>query len=171
MSLTSQILLVTSLVGLGSWMSCLPSVADQTVTATVLTIRDGDTITVQDPAQQTRTIRLVCIDAPEFTQEPWGLAATKQLERILSVGDTIQLRVVEEDDYERWIAEVYVGETSVNLQMVATGHAVVYRRFLDNCAASQDQFLATEAAARSDRLGFWNQANPEMPWDYRRRQP
>jgi micrococcal nuclease len=52
--------------------------------------------------------------------------------------------------------------------MVKDGQAVVYRQYLDGCAATQDQYLQAETQARQKKLGFWNQQSPTMPWDYRR---
>lgn len=52
--------------------------------------------------------------------------------------------------------------------MVKDGQAVVYRQFLSGCAATKDQFLQAEVQAKKQRLGFWNQKLPVMPWDYRR---
>lgn len=52
--------------------------------------------------------------------------------------------------------------------MVREGQAVVYRQYLEGCAATKDQYLQAEAQARQKRLGFWNQQSPVMPWDYRR---
>jgi micrococcal nuclease len=52
--------------------------------------------------------------------------------------------------------------------MVKDGQAVVYRQYLEGCAATKDQYLQAEAQARTGRLGFWNQPMPTMPWDYRR---
>jgi micrococcal nuclease len=52
--------------------------------------------------------------------------------------------------------------------MVKDGQAVVYRQYLSGCADTQDQYLFSEAQAKAQKLGFWNQENPTMPWDYRR---
>jgi len=60
-----------------------------------------------------------------------------------------------------------VGNTSINLQLVREGRAVVYRDYLSGCPNTQD-FLSAEAQARDARLAFWSQDNPVMPWDWRR---
>jgi micrococcal nuclease len=52
--------------------------------------------------------------------------------------------------------------------MVQEGQAVVYREYLQACADTKDQFLQSEAVAKSKKLGFWNQAKPMMPWEFRR---
>jgi len=66
------------------------------------------------------------------------------------------------------VAEVYAGGQNINLQMVREGHAVVYTQFLSSCPDTRDALLAAEQRARQQRLNFWSQDNPVMPWDYRR---
>ncbi|UKP01132.1 thermonuclease family protein (plasmid) [Nostoc sp. UHCC 0870] len=63
---------------------------------------------------------------------------------------------------------MFVNNRSVNLTMVQEGQAVVYRQYLKGCANTKDQFLQAEANAKSQKLGFWNQSQPVMPWDFRR---
>ncbi|RUS93133.1 hypothetical protein DSM106972_097270 [Dulcicalothrix desertica PCC 7102] len=52
--------------------------------------------------------------------------------------------------------------------MVKEGQAVVYTQYLSACGATQEQYIKAEALAKRKRLGFWNQDNPVMPWDFRR---
>ncbi|WP_219884641.1 excalibur calcium-binding domain-containing protein [Merismopedia glauca] len=40
--------------------------------------------------------------------------------------------------------------------------------YLKNCASNRQQYLAAEANAKRRKLGFWDQPNPLMPWDFRR---
>lgn len=135
--------------------------------ATVVSVGDGDTLRMDYQGQDV-TVRLACIDAPETAQPPWGPAATDRLRQLTPRGSTIQFREADTDQYGRMVAEVYAGGQKINLQMVREGHAVVYTQFLRSCPQTQDQLLAAEAQARQQRLNFWNQPNPVMPWDYRR---
>ncbi|WP_199324760.1 thermonuclease family protein [Phormidium sp. FACHB-1136] len=135
--------------------------------ATVVSVGDGDTLRM-DYQGQTVTVRFACIDAPETSQTPWGPAATERLRQLTPRGSTIQFREADTDRYGRMVAEVYAGGQLVNLQMVQEGHAVVYTQFLSSCPDTRDALLAAEQQARQQRLNFWNQDNPVMPWDYRR---
>ena len=77
------------------------------LTATVLSVGDGDTIRVRT-GNKTVTVRLACIDAPEIKQSPWGQQSSARLKQLLPVGQTITLRPVETDKYNRLVAEIYV---------------------------------------------------------------
>jgi micrococcal nuclease len=114
------------------------------------------------------TVRLACIDTPETSQTPWGPAATERLRQLTPRGSTIQFREADTDRYGRLVAEIYASGQNINLQMVAEGYAPVYTRFLSSCPDTQAQLLQAEAQAQQQRLNFWSQEDPIMPWDYRR---
>ena len=133
----------------------------------VVSVGDGDTLRIRHSGK-TITVRLGCLDAPESTQAPWGQQSANRLKQLLPTGQAVQMREIERDRYGRTVAELFLGNQSVNLMMVKEGQAVVYTQYIENCAATKDQYLAAEAQAKAQRLGFWNQDNPVMPWDYRR---
>jgi len=129
-------------------------------------VGDGDTLRVNQGGE-TLTVRLACTDAPETAQVPWGKLSAAKLKGLLPVGQVVTLRVVDRDRYGRTVAEVLNDGSSVNLQMVQAGHAVVYRQYLDGCSATKEQYLQAEAEAKAQRLGYWNQSNPVISWDFR----
>lgn len=135
--------------------------------AQVISVGDGDTLRVRIQGK-TATIRLGCIDAPEMAQSPFGVQARNRLQQILPAGQTVQVRSIERDRYDRTVAELFLGNQSVNLQMVAQGQAAVYTQYLSGCASTQSQYLQAENQAKQQRLGFWSQPNPVMPWNFRR---
>ncbi len=139
----------------------------QNTPTTVVSIGDGDTLRVRQSGQVT-TIRLACVDAPERAQSPWGQQSTSRLKQLLPPGTPVQVRTITRDRYGRTVAELYVGKQSINLQMVKDGQAVVYHQYLQGCAATKDQYLQAQVQAKKQRIGFWNQKSPVMPWDYRR---
>ena len=53
--------------------------------------------------------------------------------RDLVVGKKIGIRRITEDRYERTVAELFVRETNVQREMVATGHAEVYQWQAHQC--------------------------------------
>jgi micrococcal nuclease len=164
-------------------LSSIP-VHAQNTTAKVISVGDGDTIRVEfaatKPASNTNntdileisyapiTVRLGCIDAAELKQQPWGTKARDRLKQLLPPGKSVQIREITKDRYGRMVAEVYQGKQSVNLQLVKEGAAVIYRQYFDGCTATAKQFEQAEGQAKRKKLGFWNQAKPVMPWDFRK---
>ena len=132
--------------------------------ATVLSIGDGDTISVLERGQ-TLKVRLACIDAPETAQSPYGLASRNQLKALLPIGSTVSLRVQAVDRYGRTVAEV-MGRGPINLSMVLSGQAFVYRQYLGRC--DRQAYLAAERQAQARRLGVWAvPGGMTRPWDFR----
>ncbi|MGM3308897.1 thermonuclease family protein [Anabaena sp. WFMT] len=136
-------------------------------TGTVISVGDGDTIKANFGSNKI-TIRLACIDAPEMKQTPWGKQSADRLKQLLPVGQSIKLRTVAIDRYKRTVGEIYVNNQSINLTMIQEGQAVVYKQYLSGCIDTKDKFLKSELNAKNKKLGFWNQAKPVMPWDFRR---
>ncbi len=135
-------------------------------TATVVSVGDGDTLRIQGQSGPV-TIRVACIDAPE-TSQAFGPEASLRLRQLLSTGQRVEVRAIERDRYDRTVAEIYSGGQSVGLQLVREGYAVVYTQYLSGCAATASDYRQAEAEARAARRNFWSQANPTMPWDFRR---
>lgn len=134
---------------------------------TVVSVGDGDTLRVRNQ-EKTITVRLGCIDAPETKQQPWGEQSAARLKQILPPGTAVWIREIDRDRYGRTVAELYKDNSSVNLQLVKEGKAVVYRQYLSGCADTKSQYQKAEAEAKQKRLGYWNQPSPVMPWDFRR---
>ena len=154
----------TLLVLAGLSLAALGPLGQAATAATVLSIGDGDTISVLERGQ-TLKVRLACIDAPETAQSPYGLASRNQLKALLPLGSTVSVRVQAVDRYGRRVAEV-IGRGIVNLAMVQSGQAFVYRQYLGRC--DRGAYLAAERQAQAQRLGVW--AVPggiARPWDFR----
>ena len=148
----------------GLFLAVLGSLSQAATAATVLSIGDGDTISVLEGGLKLK-VRLACIDAPETAQSPYGMASRNQLKALLPLGSTVSLRVQAVDRYGRRVAEV-IGKGIVNLAMVQSGQAFVYRQYLGRC--DRGAYLAAERQAQAQRLGVW--AVPggiTRPWDFR----
>ena len=92
---------------------------------------DGDTIEVKKGAVKL-TVRLVGIDAPEVSHkkhEPgqaYSQQATKHLAKLV-LNRSADVKSFGADRYGRVLGEVFVDGKNVNLEMVKTGLAEVYR--------------------------------------------
>jgi len=156
----------TLLVLTGLSLAALAPFGQAATAATVLSIGDGDTISVLERGQKLK-VRLACIDAPETAQKPFGVASRNQLKALLPLGSTVSLRVQAVDRYGRSVAEV-IGKGTVNLAMVQSGQAFVYRQYLGQCNAKE--YLDAEYRASRHRFGVWQvPGGITRPWDFRRR--
>jgi endonuclease YncB( thermonuclease family) len=166
----ARLVLAFALLQLGT-----PARAASTISATVLSIGDGDTLRVRHGSQRL-TVRLACIDAPEMSQGQQGLLARQSLQQALPLGSSVLLKLQTTDRYGRAVAEVISERPSdhrpINLTLVAEGRAFTYRQYLRQCDAQA--YLAAEAEARRLQRGVWEvPGGMTRPWDYRaaRRQP
>jgi endonuclease YncB( thermonuclease family) len=133
---------------------------------TVLSVGDGDTLTVNVAGRRT-TIRLACIDAPESAQVPYGSQSRAALQALVPIGTTVTVQGNTRDRYGRTVAEILRGSTSVNLELVRRGDAFVYRQYLSGC--DRNAYLSTEREAESARRGVWSVSGGiDRPWDWRR---
>ena len=98
---------------------------------------DGDTCTTTSGER----VRLACINSPEprgKRAEPVPAKAARDHLRDLVVGKKVGIRRITEDRYERTVAELFVGETNVQREMVASCHAEVYQQYGHECPLTED---------------------------------
>lgn len=134
--------------------------------ASVLSIGDGDTITVTEGSQRIK-VRLACIDAPETSQSPYGMEARKALQVLLPIGSQVTLNSKATDRYGRTVAEVLKGSTNINQSLVGSGNAFVYWQYISGC--DRQTYARLENDARLKGVGVWSvPGGIQRPWDYRR---
>ena len=133
--------------------------------AEVLSIGDGDTLTVKE-GSQTIKVRLACIDAPETYQSPYGITARQALKSLLPVGSDVTLRSKATDRYGRSVEEVIRNSTNINQSLVESGNAFVYWQYIKGC--DRQTYSRLETDARLGGLGVWSvPGGIQRPWDYR----
>lgn len=131
------------------------------IRGTVVSVADGDTVTVLDGQQKQHRIRLAEIDAPEKGQ-PFGKQAKQVLSRWV-FGKEVVVRVEGRDRYGRTIGTIFAGGANVNEALLLAGVVWVYRRYSKTAA-----YLSIEDEARRRRIGLWSQSDPTPPWEFRR---
>lgn len=133
-------------------------------TCKVIRVHDGDTFRCLDGKRKEHKIRLINIDAPEKTQQ-YGEDATSYLKsRILKKDITVQ--VSSKDKYRRELALIFVNGTNINKEMVATGNAWAFRKYLPE--HDRKEYINLESGARSAKRGLWKYQNPVEPSEYRK---
>ena len=148
------------------FLAALIVVVNPAQASTVLSIGDGDTISVTEKNQRIK-VRLACIDAPETSQTPYGMEARKALQGLLPIGSEVTLKIKATDRYGRSVAEVLKGRTNINQSLVGSGNAFVYWQYISGC--DRQTYSRLENNARLRKFGVW--AVPDgiqRPWDYRR---
>lgn len=131
--------------------------------AKVVGVTDGDTVKVLTSDRKQLKVRLAEIDTPERKQ-PWGTRAKQALSDLV-FGKYVDVRPVTVDRYGRTVAHLYLGSLNVNKEMVRTGNAWAYRKYI-----ADRTLLDIEAAAKSQKKGLWGlpEAQQVPPWDWRR---
>lgn len=142
--------------------AALPAYAEISGRAFVI---DGDSLRINH-----QMIRLHGIDAPEGRQScvldtlpyPCGEKAAALL-RQLTFRKSVRCMEKDRDSYGRSVAECFVGQRSLNAEMVKQGWALAYRRY-------GRAYVPLEDAARRQKRGLWA-GEFQKPWDYRRDHP
>lgn len=133
--------------------------ADQ-LSGRVISIADGDTLTILTENKQRVIVRLNAIDAPEKNQA-FSNASKKSLSSIC-FKKTASIQTFGLDKYGRTIGDVTCDEVNANKYQVDNGVAWVYRKY-----SNDSELIAMEDKAKSMRLGLWDDPNPVPPWDFR----
>ena len=81
-------------------------------------------------------IRLACIDTPELkgknARPAPAMAATYHLNGML-MGQTVGIRRITTDRYDRTVAELFIDGANVQQAMVASGHAAIFWKYASQC--------------------------------------
>ena len=129
--------------------------------ATVTKVNDGDSIEVNLDSGPAR-VRMSAIDTPEHDQ-PYGARSSAALKAMLPVGAAVELEVVTQDQFKRFVATVWLvadgKRTNINETMLREGHAWAYRRYM-----REARYCDIEAEARDKKVGLW--AQPVSDWVY-----
>ena len=132
------------------------------VFASVISVHDGDTLTVLIDHHPVR-VRLTDIDAPELRQ-PFGTRSRLSLSD-LCFGKSAALDIRSRDRYGRTLAQVSCAGTDANAEQVRRGYAWIFTRY----ARADSPLYALQSEARAARRGLWIDASPIPPWDWRRK--
>ena len=123
-------------------------------TATVDSVRDGDTILLEDGQR----VRLVQVDAPELGVECWGDEAAAALERLAPAGTELRLErdpgLDDRDRHQRLLRYAHAGTTNLNVEAVRIGAAAPYF-YRGERGLYARRLVAAAREARAARRGLW----------------
>ena len=136
--------------------------AHPTFTSTVLSVTDGDTLTVTLNGTREK-VRLTAIDCPESDQ-PFGNQAT-QLTKQLVLEKAVTVTDFGLDKYHRLLGEVRLPDGRIlNRELVREGFCWWYRKY----APGNVELEKLESEAREAQLGLWADPQPVPPWEWRK---
>ncbi len=145
------------------FLAALPLSVLAALNGKVVSIHDGDTLTLLTEQNKQVKVRLAEIDTPEFAQ-PFGTKSRQMLADMV-FSKQISVDVTDTDRYGRKVGKIYLGDTWVNREMVKQGGAWVYRQYNHS-----PELLADEANAKTNKLGLWSLPESERmpPWEWRK---
>jgi endonuclease YncB( thermonuclease family) len=156
-----------SLISVILFFALSSSLLAETLTGRVVSIADGDTLTLLDASNSQHRIRLSGIDAPEKNQD-FGKKSKTNLSA-LAFGQPAQADCRKEDRYQRRICVVFVDGKDIGLEQVRAGMAWWYEQYSkDQTSQERADYSQAEFMAKIHRDGLWNSKNPIPPWDWRR---
>jgi endonuclease YncB( thermonuclease family) len=138
----------------------------ETLSGRVISVADGDTITVLDASDEQHKIRLAGIDAPEKSQ-PYGQVAKQSLSDLV-YGRQADIETNKRDRYGRKIGKVLVDGADANLEQIRRGLAWHYKAYeLEQPPLDRATYADAEIEARDASRGLWGDPTPVAPWEWR----
>ncbi len=147
---------------------CSVSVCAQIrISAVVVGVTDGDTVTAIDSNNRQIKVRLAGIDAPESRQD-FGTRSKQNLSDLV-YGKPVVLEGDKTDRNGRLVAKILLNGVDVNLEQIKAGLAWHFKRYeLEQSHADRKIYAAAERDARNNKLSIWSEPEPVAPWDFRR---
>lgn len=144
---------------LASILVCAPAFAE-TISGTVVTVIDGDTLVVQDMGKKHHVVRLAEIDAPE-PKQPFYVQASRSLAR-LCLHKSAEVEWSQRDERRRYLGYVKCDGKDANAEQLKRGMAWGSPKARQPTSALYE----LEAYARLRRIGLWRDENPIAPWEF-----
>ena len=133
----------------------------------VVSVHDGDTITLLDAGLRQHKIRLAGIDAPELRQA-FGRVSKQHLADQVA-GQTVTIEWHKRDKYQRLVGKVLLNGRDINITQIETGLAWHYKKYAgEQNPEDQQRYARAEERARTNRIGLWQDSRAMPPWDYRK---
>ena len=137
---------------------------DSKLKGRVISVFDGDTITVITENKQIMHINLLGIDAPEIKQA-YGFLSKQFLINLIA-GRQIEIQSVGTDAHGINLATIYFHHKNINIKMIEHGYAWVYR--IDG-KPTDPNMCKYEQKAKNQSIGLWTQEKPIPPWIFRQK--
>ena len=133
----------------------------------VVSIANGDTITLRDGNRQQHKIHLAGIAAPDVLQS-FGQKSKAHLAALVFNREAVA-ECGKFDQYRRLICKVRINGVDVNLEQVKAGMAWHYTQVAkEQTPQDREDYEVAEFNAKLRRQGLWADKNPVPPWEWRK---
>ena len=149
------------------WLCIAMSLNAATLQGKVVSVADGDTITILDSQKTQHKIRLQGIDAPERAQA-FGNKSKQSLHEMVH-GKQVTVDSQKKDKYGRVVGKILLNNTDVCLEQLKRGMAWHYKQYAnEQSPEDRDVYAQAESTARAQSLGLWKDKSPTPPWAFRK---
>jgi endonuclease YncB( thermonuclease family) len=139
-------------------------VSAETIAGRVITVVDGDTLTLLDAGNKRHSLRLAGVDAPERGQ-PFYVDSARSLAAVC-YRKPATVETAAGDGAAPRVAKVECAGVDASSEQVRRGMAWTAKAYVPLGSA----LVELEAYARLRQLGLWADADPVAPWEWRARQ-
>ena len=130
----------------------------------VIDVSSGDVITILNLNRPVR-VKLMGIDAPEMDQVFGDVARKHLVDLVYDKSVTVDYSGIAADGSVT--GRVLLGDSDVGAQMIRDGAAWFDPNNLSRLSvADREIYQQSEQAARGERRGLWQAANPIAPWEF-----
>lgn len=138
-----------------------------TLQGKVVSVADGDTITVLDSQKTQHKIRLQGIDAPERAQA-FGNKSKQSLHEMVH-GKQVTVDYQKKDKYGRVVGKILLNSTDVCLEQLKRGMAWHYKQYAnEQPKEDRETYSLAEQQAKTELKGLWKDKQPVPPWEFRK---
>jgi endonuclease YncB( thermonuclease family) len=149
------------------WLCIAMSLNATTLQGKVVSVADGDTITVLDSQKTQHKIRLQGIDAPERAQA-FGNKSKQSLHEMVH-GKQVTVDYQKKDKYGRVVGKILLNNTDVCLEQLKRGMAWHYKQYAnEQPKEDRETYSLAEQQAKTELKGLWKDKQPVPPWEFRK---
>ena len=149
------------------WLCIAMSLNAAILQGKVVSVADGDTITVLDSQKTQHKIRLQGIDAPERAQA-FGNKSKQSLHEMVH-GKQVTVDYQKKDKYGRVVGKILLNNTDVCLEQLKRGMAWHFKQYAnEQPKEDQETYSLAEQQAKTELKGLWKDKQPVPPWEFRK---
>ena len=144
--------------------------------AKVVSVQDGDSITILTDHGKTERVQLAYVDAPDQSKKTGKTQSfhkeAKQAVELLTLNKDLIIESFGKDKFGRIEGMVFLDKLNVNLELVRRGFAEIYHPVRRRPARYKkyyvDRLFYAEGLAKEEKEGIWSDPSYISPYQFRR---